>query len=137
MVKKKDGSSRFCVDYRKLYDATIKDAHSLPRVDESLQQLSVSKWLSCLDLTAEYWQVEMEPKYAEKTVFTSRKVLFEFTVVPFGLCNAPVTFERLMETVLADLKWQICLIYMDDVIMIGKTFEDMIKNLSLIVESLQ
>ena len=137
IVKMKDGSSRFCVDYRKLNDVTIKDAYPLPRVDESLDQLSGSKWFSCLDLNAEYWQVEMEPVDAEKTAFTSRKGLFEFTVMPFGLCNAPATFERLMETVLACLHWQICLIYLDDVIVIGKDFGDMIKNLSLIFERLQ
>ena len=85
MVKKKDGSSRFCVDYRKLNDITIKDAYPLPCVDESLDQLSGSKWFSCLDLNAGYWQVEMDPEDAEKTAFTSRKGLFEFTVMPFGL----------------------------------------------------
>ena len=137
IVKNKDGSSRFCVDYRKLNDVTIKDAYPLPRVDESLDQLSGSKWFSCLDLNAGYWQVEMEPVDAEKTAFTSRKGLFEFTVMPFGLCNAPATFERLMETDLAGLLWQICLIYLDDVIVIGKDFGDMIKNLSLIFERLQ
>ena len=74
MVKKKDGSSRFCVDYRKLNDVTIKDVY----VDESLDQLSGSKWLSCLDLNSGYWQVEMDPADAEKTAFTSRKGLYEF-----------------------------------------------------------
>ena len=137
MVKKKDGSSRFCVDYRKLNDITIKDAYPLPRVDESLDQLSGSKWFSCLDLNSGYWQVEMDPKDAEKTAFTSRRGLFEFTTMPFGLCNAPATFERLMETVLAGLHWQICLIYLDDVIVVGKDFEDMIKNLSLVFDRLQ
>ena len=137
MVKKKDGSSMFCVDYRKLNDVTIKDAYPLPRVDESLDQLSGSKWFSCLDLNSGYWQVEMDPLDAEKTAFTSRKGLYEFTVMPFGLCNAPATFERLMETVLAGLHWQICLIYLDDVIVIGKSFEDMIKNLGVVFERLQ
>ena len=83
MEKKTDGSSRFCVDYRKLNDITINDAYPLPRVDESLDQLSGSKWFSCLDLNAGYWQVEMDPGVAEKTAFTSRKGLFEFTVMPF------------------------------------------------------
>ena len=85
MVKKKDGTNRFCVDYRKLNDSTIKDAYPLPRVDESLDQLSGSKWFSCLDLNSRYWQVEMDNSDAEKTAFTSRKGLFEFTVMPFGL----------------------------------------------------
>ena len=94
MVKKKDGSSRFCVDYRKLNDATIKDAYPLPHIDESLDQLAGSTWFSCLDLNSGYWQVETDPQDKEKTAFTSRKGLFEFNVMPFGLCNAPATFER-------------------------------------------
>ena len=134
MVKKKDGSNRFCVDYRKLNDVTIKDAYPLPRIDESLDQLAGSKWFSCLDLNAGYWQVETDPQDREKTAFTSRKGLFEFTVMPFGLCNAPATFERLMETVLAGLHWQICLIYLDDVIVTGKTFQDMVNNLGQVFE---
>ena len=134
MVKKKDGSNRFCVDYRKLNDITIKDAYPLPRIDESLDQLAGSKWFSCLDLNAGYWQVETDPKDREKTAFTSRKGLYEFNVMPFGLCNAPATFERLMETILAGLHWQICLIYLDDVIVTGKTFQDMVNNLGRVFE---
>ena len=137
MVKKKDGTSRFCVDYRKLNDVTVKDAYPLPRIDDSLDQLSGSRWFSSLDLNSGYWQVETDPKDREKTAFTSRKGLFEFVVMPFGLCNAAATFERLMETVLAGLHWQICLIYLDDVIVVGKTFEDMIQNLGLVFERLQ
>ena len=76
----------------------------------------------------------MDKSDAEKTSFTSRKGLFEFRVMPFGLCNAPAIFERLMETVLAGLHWPMCLIYLDDVIVIGKTFEDMIKNFSVILK---
>ena len=137
MVKKKDGSSRFCVDYRKLNDVTIKDAYPIPRIDESLDQLAGSTWFSCLDLNAGYWQVETDPQDKEKTAFTSRIGLFEFNVMPFGLCNALATFERLMETVLAGLHWQICLIYLDDVIVSGKSFEDMVKNLGQIFERFQ
>ena len=103
MVKKKDGTSRLCVDYRKLNDVTVKDAYPLPRIDDSLVQLSGSKWFFSLDLNSGYWQVETDPKDREKTAFTSRKGLFEFVVMPFGLCNAAATFERLMETVLAGL----------------------------------
>ncbi|MCG8045676.1 MAG: reverse transcriptase, partial [Candidatus Thiodiazotropha endolucinida] len=137
MVKKKDGSNRFCVDYRKLNDVTVKDSYPLPRIDESLDQLAGSKWFSCLDLNAGYWQVETDPQDREKTAFTSRKGLFEFNVMPYGLCNAPATFERLMESVLAGLHWQICLIYLDDVIVTGKTFQDMVNNLSQVFERFQ
>lgn len=128
LVQKKDGTQRFCVDYRRLNDVTVKDAYPLPRIDESLDQLSGANWFSCLDLSSGYWQVEMAEEDRCKTAFTTRQGLFEFNVMPFGLCNAPATFERLMESVLAGLHWQICLIYLDDVIVTGSTFEEMIQN---------
>ena len=81
-------------------DVTMKDAYPLPRIDESLDQLSGSKWFSCLDLSAGYWQVEVDPEDKQKTAFLTRRGLFEYNVMPFGLCNAPATFERLMKTVL-------------------------------------
>ena len=137
MVTKKDGSKRFCVDYRKLNDITVKDAYPLPRIDASLDQLAGAKWFSCLDLNSGYWQVEVDADDRAKTAFVSRKGLFEFKVMPFGLCNAPATFERLMEAVLAGLNWKICLIYLDDIIVTGKNFEDMIKNLDEVQHKLK
>ena len=132
IVKKKDGTSRFCVDYRRLNDVTIKDAYPLPRIDESLDQLAGSKWFSCLDLNSGFWQVEMHEDDKQKKAFTTRRGLYEFNVMLFGLTSAPATFERLMEVVLAGLHWKICLIYLDDIIVIGKTFEDMINNLDCV-----
>ena len=136
MVQKKDGKKCFCVDYRKLNDVTTKDAYPLPRIDDSLDQLAGAKWFSCLDLNSGYWQVEVDDADWEKTAFASRRGLYEFKVMPFGLCNAPATFERLMETVLAGLNWQICLIYLDDIIVYGKTFHDMVNNLDLVLNKL-
>lgn len=100
-MKKKDNSYRFCVDYRRLNASTVKDAYPLPRIDESLEQLSGYSWFSTLDMFSGYWQVELDPADKTKTAFATRRGLFQFRVMPFGLCCAPATFERLVETILA------------------------------------
>jgi hypothetical protein len=137
LVKKKDGTTRFCVDYRSLNACTIKDACPLPRIDYSLEQLSGHKWFSTLDLCSGYWQVEIEESDRPKTAFATRKGLYQFRRMPFGLANAPATFERLMENVLAGLQWDIRLIYLDDIIVMGKTFEEMIGNLRKVFQKLK
>ena len=97
LVRKKDGTTRFCVDYRRLNSATLKDSYPLPRINGSIDALSDSCWFSTLDLASGYWQVEVEERDRPKTAFTTGSGLNQFTVMPFGLCNAPATFERLME----------------------------------------
>lgn len=129
LVTKKDGSLRFCVDYRKLNDITKKDSYPLPRIDDTLTTLSGSTWFSTLDLKSGYWQVGIHPEDKEKTAFTTSCGLYQFTVMPFGLCNAPATFERLMELVLRGLTWKTCLVYLDDVMVMGRDFEEHLKNL--------
>ena len=91
LVRKKDGSTRFCVDYRKSNSATHKDSYPLPRIDDTSEALAGSKWFSTLDLKSGYW---LNTKDKEKTAFSSGNGLWQFTVMPFGLCNAPATFER-------------------------------------------
>ncbi|XP_017474733.1 PREDICTED: RNA-directed DNA polymerase homolog [Rhagoletis zephyria] len=129
LVKKKDDSTRFCVDYRKLSDITKKDSYPLRRIDDTLDTLSDAKWFSTLDLRSGYWQVELGSEDKEKTAFSVGDGLWQFTVMPFGLCNAPATFERLMERVLKGLHWKTCLVYLDDIIVIGKNFKDHLHKL--------
>ena len=129
LAKKKDGSVRFCVDYRKLNEVTRKDAYPLPRIDDTLEMLSESQLFSTLDLASGYWQVELEEEDRAKTAFCTNEGLFEFKVMPFGLCNAPATFQRLMDVVLSGLQWTSCLVYLDDIIVMGRTFEEHLSNL--------
>lgn len=83
-----------------------------------------SKWFTTLDLLSAYWQVEMHEADKPKTAFCTTEGLFQFRVMPFGLSNAPATFQRLMDLVLAGLQWSECLVYLDDVIVLGHTFEE-------------
>lgn len=125
------------MDYRKLNDVTEKDAYPLPRIDDALDSLSHACWFSTLDLASGYWQVEIDPKDKPKTAFITRQGLFEFNVLSFGLCNAPSTFQRLMDLVLADLQWTTCLVYLDDIIIFGKTFQEHLNRLDQVLLKLQ
>ena len=138
MVQKKDGSLRFCVDFRQLNAATVKDAHPLPRIDDLLDTLHGAKWFSTLDLKSGYWQVPITEQDKAKTAFrTSSGQLFEFSQVPFGLCNAPATFSRLMDRVLAGLHWETCLFYLDDIIVFSSTWEEHLARLRQVFERLR
>ncbi len=137
LVKKKNGDTRFSVDYRKLNDVTHKDSYPLPRIDDTLEALAGAKLFSTLDLKSGYWQVQMDPESKEKTAFTSGCGLWQFRVMPFGLCNAPATFERLMEQVLAGLPLSVCLIYLDDILVPGCTFNRAIHNLREVFQRLR
>ena len=137
LVKKKDGSTRCCVDYRMLNKITVKDAYPLPRTDDCFDALFGAKWFSTLDLCSGYWQVEMEPKDKEKTAFITRSGLYHFNVLPFGLCNAPATFERLMELVMSGLQWKVCLIYLDDIIVYGNSFDQQLERLKEVFQRLK
>ena len=104
IVKKKDGTPRFCVDYRRLNSVTVKDVYPLPRIDDSSAALKSGVFFSTLDLFAGYWQIPMDAHSKDKTAFITDSGLYEFNVMPFGLTNATATFQRFMDSTLAGLK---------------------------------
>ncbi|KAL5486596.1 hypothetical protein EMCRGX_G019098 [Ephydatia muelleri] len=137
LVQKKDGSTRFCVDFRQLNSLTKKDAHPLPRVDDTLDSLSGAQWFSTIDLASGYWQVEVAEEDKKKTAFSTPFGLFQFRTMPFGLCNAPSTFQRLMERVLTGLHWSTCLVYIDDIILFSRTVQEHFQNLTEVFQRLK
>nr|VZH94052.1 unnamed protein product [Spirometra erinaceieuropaei] len=137
LVKKNDGSLRLCVDYRKLNAVTVKDSFPLPRIDTTLEALAGAACFSTLDLQSGYWQVEMAPEDRPKTAFSIPSGFYEFETMPFGLANAPATFQRLMASVLRDLCPTACLVYLDDVIVHGSTVESHLDNLQTVFNRLQ
>jgi len=114
----------------------VKNAFPLPCVDDSLAALSGSRWFSTLDRASGYWQVAMDASTHKKAAFVTLRGLYEWDMIAFALCNAPGTFERLMKLVLKCLHWKICLIYLDDVIVMEHTFEEELEQLKQVFEGL-
>ncbi len=132
LVRKKDGTSRCCVDYRSLNAVTTKDSYPLPRIDDTLDSLAGACWFSTLDLKSGYHQVEMAEEDKPKTAFTYGQGLWQFRVMSF--VNAQATFERLMERVLDGLLWKSALVYLDDVLVYGSTFEKALERLETVLD---
>ncbi|UYV76716.1 hypothetical protein LAZ67_14001863 [Cordylochernes scorpioides] len=120
LVKKSNGSYRFCVDYRKVNNVTEKFSFPLPDITDCLDRLAGMKYFSHTDFVSGYWQCSLDETSKPVTVFTTGNGLYEFQVLPFGLTGAPGHFERIMDTLLAELKWSECMVYLDDVIVYGK-----------------
>ena len=138
LIPKKDGSVRFCVDYRRLNDITHKDAYPLPLISDIIDSLSGARWFCTLDLASGYWQLEVDPRDKEKTAFSiPGKGHYHFNVMPFGLTGAPATFERMMEGILAPLLWNKCLSFLDDVMVFGRDFDSTLANLKSVFECLR
>lgn len=137
IVLKKDGSMRFCCDYRRLNQVTSKDAYLLPHVDKSLDALGKAWLFSTLNLTSGYFQVVMNEVDRVKTAVTTPFGLFEWSRMPFGLCNAPVTFQQLMGVVFGDLTFEVLLIYLEDIIVFSKDFDTHCERLELVLNRLR
>ena len=130
VVVRKDRKIRTCIDYRRLNSLTKQDAYPLPRTQDCLDAVAGSTYFSVCDVTAAYYQIPVKSSDIPKTAFATKYGLFEFTRLPFGTVNGSATCQRLMEIVLNGLQWQTCLIYLDDVIIFGKTFDEHISRLN-------
>ena len=137
LVCKKDGSLRFCIDLRKLNGQTVKDAYSLPRIEDALDSLNGACIFTSLDLKSGYWQVKLDEESIPLTAFTVGLLgFYECVRMPFGLTNVPATFQRLMESCLGELHLDWCIIYLDDIIIFSKTPDDHITRLEGVFEKL-
>ena len=122
VVRKWDGDSRMCIDYRPLNAVTMKDEYPLPRIDDTLDAIAGAQYLSKMDCTSGYWQVAMAEVDVPKTAFRTASGLYEFVVMPFGLINAPATFQRAMDTLLVDLKCVCLVVYLDDLLVYSRSW---------------
>ena len=135
LVRKKDGSLRFCIDFRKLNSRTTKDSYPLPRVTETYDAMRGAKYFASLDLKSGFWQIKMAEGSKQYTAFTVGNLgFFECERMPFGLCNAPATFQRLMQSCLGELNLTYCIIYLDDVIVFGRTERELIQRLRTVLQ---
>eukprot|EP00171_Calliarthron_tuberculosum_P021901 IDg21901t1 len=137
LAPKADGTLRFCIDYRRLNALTVKDTYPLPRMDDCLDSLGTASHFTTLDCNSGYWKVKLAEGDRDKTAFTSHAGTFQFKRMSFGLCNAPETFQRALDILLAGYRWRSCFVYLDDVIIFSSSFEDHLKNVAQVLTVLQ
>ena len=137
LAPKKDGTMRFCIDFRRLNAVTIPDTYPLPRMDDCIDSLSHAKVFSMLDALWGYWQIPIAEKDRDKTTFTSHVGTYRYTRMPFGLRNAPSTFQRALDVILSGVRWKICLVYLDDVIIFSRDEKEHLDHLDTVLTLLE
>ena len=136
-MPKPDGSPQFCIDYRKLNNVTTPDQYPLPNIAEIVDLIGQAKVFSTLDLKSGYWQIAIEDASIPKTAFRCHRGLFEFLRLPFGLRNAPASFQRILDSVLGDLIGKHCLLYLDDIFVFSDNAEEHLGHIQSIFERLR
>ena len=135
LVRKKDGTLRFCINFRKLNTRTKKDSFPLPRMQQTMESMVGARFFSSMDLNSGFWQEQMSEKSRQYTAFTVWSLgVYEFLRMPYGLCNAPATFQRLVQNCLGELNLPYALVYLDDMIVYSKTEEDHLQWLQAVLE---
>ena len=138
LVRKKDGSLHFCIDFRKLNSLTVKDSHPLPHICETFESLAGAAHFLTFDMNSGFWQVPMDKESKQYTTFTLGSMgLYECESMPFGLCNAPPTFQRLMQNCLGELNLTYCLIYLDDVIVFSDMPDEHLQRMRVVLDCLR
>ena len=138
LVWKKDGTLHFCMDFRCLNTHMKKDSYPLPQIQEALESMAGSAHFSSMDFKSGFWQIKMTLVLQQYTAFTVGNLgFYEFTRMPFGLCNALVTFQHLMQNTLGELNLTYCVIYLDDILVFGRTEEEHLECLHMVFERFQ
>ena len=137
LVPKPDGSLRFCVDYRKLNSITVRDSYPMPRMDECIDSLGSATVFSTLDCNSGYWQLPVAKEDQDKTTFTCHAGSYKFLRLPFGLRNAPATFQRAMDIILSKVRWKYVLVYLDDIIVFSDSDQKHLRHLENVLKMLR
>lgn len=138
LVKKKQGTWRLCIDYRQLNEHSIKDAYPLPQINHILNKLKEARYISTLDLRQGYWQIPLEEQSRKYTAFIApSRGLFQWKLMPFGHHSAPATFQRAIDSVIRPELNAFAIVYLDDIIIISKTFDEHLERLKIVFDRLR
>jgi len=137
LVPKPDGTMRFCVDYRRLNEGKVRNVYPLPRMDDFIDVLGDAEVFSTLVCNSGYWQIPVADEDRDKTTFACHEGAFRYIRLPFGLSNAPATFQRDIDMILGGLKWKSCLVYLDDIIVFSQSAEEHVEHLRQVFSALR